>query len=100
MKEFISILGFNENIALAFNEYNGQEYTNPEDSLEQELGWLNESGFCLESSALIDRDVQWGRYLRYLVQWAIGHSSAEYEGMCPACYDEWCSSEDEEVDSL
>lgn len=96
-REFIAILGFDEDVASRYDETNGHEETDPGDFLEREFGWLEQSGVSLGNWALVDGDVRWERYLRYLVQWAIDHNSDEYEGMSPACYDEWRCCEDGEV---
>lgn len=66
----------------------------PGELLEREFGWLEESGFALEGWAIADGDVQWERYLRYLVDWAINHSSDEDEGKSPMTYKRWIKSND------
>lgn len=38
----------------------------------------------------------WERYITYLMQWAEDHKDKDFEGMSPACYDEFCDCEDEE----
>ena len=38
-------------------------------------------------------DSDWNRYCLYLIRWANYHGGPEYEGMSPACYDEWCDNE-------
>lgn len=96
-REFVAILGFDEDVASRYGEVNGHEETAPVEFLEREFGWMEQSGICLENCALVDHDVRWERYITYLVQWAINHSSDEYEGMSPACYDEWCHCEDGEM---
>lgn len=88
-REFITIIGYDENIATGFDNSNGHEDTAPGEFLEREFGWLEQSGLSLEDWALADGDVLWERYLLYLVQWAIEHNSDEYQGMSPACFDEW-----------
>jgi len=40
----------------------------------------------------------WESYLRYLRDWADSHSTPAFYGMTPACFDEWCDNEDQEVD--
>ena len=94
-REFVAILGFDESVASRYDETNGHDETSPGDFLEREFGWIEQSGVSLEDWVLVDEDVQWERYLRYLVQWAIDHNDRVYEGMSPACYDEWRGCEDE-----
>lgn len=96
-REFIAILGFDEDAASRYDETNGHGETTPGDFLEREFGWLEQSGISLDNWALVDYDVQWEQYLRYLVQWALNHHSDEYEGMSPVCYDEWRDCEYGEV---
>lgn len=38
-------------------------------------------------------DSDWNRYCLYLIRWANDHGGPEYEGMSPACYDEWRDNE-------
>jgi hypothetical protein len=40
-------------------------------------------------------DTQWERYLKYLMMWTLDHQNEYYEGMSPACYDEFCDNDDE-----
>lgn len=95
-REFVAILGFDEDAASRYEETNGLGDTAPGDFLEREFGWLEQSGIFLSEWALVDGDVKWERYIRYLVEWAVSHSSEDYEGMTPASYDEWCACEDGE----
>lgn len=95
-REFVAILGFDEDVASRYDEVNGHEEIPPVESLEREFGWIEQSGICLEGCALVDSDVRWERYITYLVQWAIDHSSPDYEGMTPASFNEWRNCESEE----
>lgn len=95
-REFVAILGFDEGVASRYDETNGHEESVPGDFLEREFGWLEQSGISLSEWALVDGDIRWERYIRYLVEWAVSHSSEDYEGMTPASYDEWCACEDGE----
>lgn len=36
---------------------------------------------------------KWENYIQYLHAWADDHSTNEYIGQSPACYDEWCDNE-------
>ena len=38
----------------------------------------------------------WDDYIKYLRKWADEHSSKEFEGCCPVCYDEWKGCEGSE----
>lgn len=42
-----------------------------------------------------ERKEQWTRYIKYLMLWANDHDNYCYEGMSPACYDEFCENDDE-----
>ena len=95
-REFVAIIGFDENAASRYDEVNGHEETAPVEFLEREFGWMEQSGICLENCALVDSDVRWGRYITYLVQWAIDHNSPEFWGMSPASFYEWCDCDDRE----
>ena len=88
-REFIAILGYDEDTASRYGETNGHDEADPGDFLEREFGWLEQSGISLDNWALVDYDVRWEQYLKYLVRWAIDHGGDEYEGMSPASYDEW-----------
>lgn len=43
-------------------------------------------------------DKQWKRYIKYLKMWSLDHQDDCYEGMSPACYDEFCDNDDEPED--
>ena len=94
-RTFIAVIGYDEEVANKYCERNGIDGdTTPGDFLEQEFGWLEESGFSLERWALVDEDVQWEAYLQYLVQWATDHNNPEeYEGQSPLNYEDWKKSE-------
>ena len=64
--------------------------------LETEFVWLQQSGIELRKWLIADEDDEsrWARYINYLIEWAMNHSSEEYDGMSPACYDEWCDNDD------
>lgn len=89
MREFIAIISFDEDTAAEFNEVNGHEDTAPGDFLEREFLPLEQAGFVLGDWALVDHDVSWEQYLRYVVQWAIDHNSDDYIGSSPLTYSEW-----------
>lgn len=69
--------------------------SSPLEYFERETGWLEQSGISLRDSIISDEDdsVRWGRYIDYLISWAFLHYFEGYEGMSPACYDEWCNNE-------
>lgn len=94
VRKFIAVLDYDESVAEKYCEVNGNGETAPGDFLEREFGWLEPSGISLDNWALTDEDVQWERYLKYLVEWAISHGDVGYEGTTPACYDEWKDCED------
>ena len=92
MREFIATLGFDEDVVSEYCETNGidENDVSPGDFLEQEFNWVKDSGISLENWALVDEDVSWEQYLRYIVGWAISHNNpTEYEGFYPLKYDEW-----------
>lgn len=95
-REFVAILGFDEDVTSMHDEVNGHKEIAPVEFLEREFGWMEQSGISLEDCALVDSDVRWERYITYLVQWAINHSSPDYEGMTPADFNGWCDCESEE----
>ena len=88
-REFIAIISFNEEVASRSDEVNGREQLAPVDYIEREFGWLQSSGLSLDKCALVDDDVQWECYLRYIVQWAIDQSSDEHIGNSPLSYESW-----------
>lgn len=65
-RNFVAIISYDEapTTELAPGEY-----------LEQEFGWLQQSGFKLSDWALLDHDVLWEQYLLYLANWIVEHSS-------------------------
>lgn len=71
--------------------------TAPGEYLEKEFGWLEQSGIKLKDWLITDDDdeLRWARYITYLIEWAFEHSGEEFDGMSPACYNEWCNNEDE-----
>lgn len=83
---FIAIISYDEEPAteLAPGEY-----------LEQEFGWLQQSGFKLSDWALVDHDVLWEQYLLYLANWIVEHSSEPcHKG--PDSFSQWkdnCTSQ-------
>ena len=46
----------------------------------------------------LEKENQWLRYIEYLKSWANDHYGVEYEGMSPACYDEFCENDDDYED--
>lgn len=74
------------------------EESSPIEYVEREFGRLEQSGISLQNCIISDADdaVRWGRYIDYLIRWAIDHYGDEFDGMSPACYDEWCDNENEE----
>lgn len=96
-REFVAILGFDEDVASQYDEVNGHEQTAPVEFLEREFGWMEQSGIYLESCALVDYDIQWERYITHLVQWAIEHSSPEHEGATPPSFEDWRFAENGEM---
>ena len=38
---------------------------------------------------------QWEKYIEYLKQWVEDHKEESFEGMSPACFDEWEENEEE-----
>lgn len=89
-REFIAIIGLDEEKMIT---YSGNNDVSPGDFLEQEFGWMEQSGITLENWALIDFDVQWEQYLRYLVDWAISHSSDDEIGKSPMSYKVWLKNQ-------
>lgn len=89
-REFIAIIGLDEEKMIT---YSGNNDVSPGDFLEQEFGWMGQSGITLENWALIDFDVQWEQYLRYLVNWAISHSSDDEIGKLPMSYKVWLKNQ-------
>lgn len=67
----------------------------PVEHLEHEFGWLEQSGISLQNCVISDGDdaARWGRYIDYLINWALDHYGDENDGMSPVCYDEWCDNE-------
>lgn len=85
-RNFIAIISYDEapTTELAPGEY-----------LEQEFGWLQQSGFKLSDWALLDHDVLWEQYLLYLANWIVEHSSEPcHKG--PDSFSQWkhdCTSQ-------
>lgn len=79
-REFIAIIGL---------EQDDPEIT-PGELLEMEFGRMR--GITLEDWAIVDQDVLWEQYLRYLVDWAISHSGDEEVGASLATYKAWVRS--------
>lgn len=61
------------------------------DRLEQEFGWLEQSGVFLEQYRISDEDDvdDWARYINYLFEWAFEHSYEEDTTMSPYSYAQW-----------
>lgn len=71
---------------ISYDEAPTTELT-PGEYLEQEFGWLKQSGFKLSDWALLDHDVLWEQYLLYLANWIVEHSSDVCEG--PESFYQW-----------
>lgn len=52
---------------------------------------VNEIGECEVGSHF--PNVEQEGYLKYLKEWAEIHTSTEYYGQSPVCFDEWCDME-------
>lgn len=85
-REFIAIIGLDEEKMM---ECNGNIDITPGDFLEREFAWMEQSGISLKDWALVDFDVRWEQYLRYLVDWAISHSGDDEIGKSPMSYKAW-----------
>jgi hypothetical protein len=100
-RDFIAKIAIDEDVATMFLDTNGEDVSlaGTGEFLEREFGWLNESGIFLKEYLITDNDdeVRWSRYINYLIEWAMEHSSIEYDGMSPVCYDEWCDNEDSDI---
>ena len=83
-RKVFAIIEVDDNKAIAEDKGTG-EY------LEKEFARLEQSGIDLKHWLIADDDdtERWARYINYLIEWALAHSSEEYDGMSPACYDEW-----------
>ena len=92
-RKFISIIDYDESVASRFDEVNGMGDRAPGEVLESEFETISDSGLTLEDWAIVDDDVQWERYLKYLVEWVILHTGYDFEGYSPMCYGEWCDCE-------
>lgn len=89
-REFIAILGLDEaKMEAAAAEAGCRTDIAPGEFLEREFGWLEQSGFVLESWALLDHDVRWEQYLLYLVDWAISNSDGDQAEQPPESYQSW-----------
>ena len=96
-RKFFAIIDLDEKVAEEYAETNGIDYEAPGAYLEREFGWLEQSGISLDHWMITDEDdeLKWARYINYLILWACEHSNADYyDGMSPACYDEWSGCED------
>ena len=89
-REFIAIIGLDEGKIM---ECIGNDDITPGEFLESEFGIMLQSGITLENWALVDFDVQWEQYLRYLVDWAIFHSSDDAIGKSPMSYKLWLKNQ-------
>ena len=95
MRKIFAIIEIDDDRAIAEDKGTG-EY------LEQEFGWLEQSGITLNHWLVSDYDdvERWARYIDYLIEWAFDHSSEDYDGMSPACYDEWCDMKETEENEV
>ena len=95
-RRFVAIIELDENTALNNCAESGTDYA-PGEYFEKEFCWTELSGLSLEEWMIMDSDDEsrWARYRNYLIHWALNHAGEEYDGMSPACYDEWCDQEDD-----
>lgn len=79
-----------------------ERYPDLNKDLEKKLKTLKRSGLYLEEWALADQEnsSQWSRYIGYIMSWAMTHAGNAYEGMTPACFDEWRDCEGQNEDEL
>lgn len=60
------------------------------DRLEQEFGWLEQSGVFLKNWLIADEgDEEWTLYINYLFKWAFDHCGLDNEGNSPFTYPQW-----------
>lgn len=97
-RKFFAVIEMDEDFAARNTEINGLKDKTHGEYLESEFGWLNQSGLSLIEWMIADEDdeLRWARYVNYLIDWGFRHHSENFEGMSPACYDEWCDNEDTE----
>jgi|GEM_PF-1135404 len=96
-RAIFAVIELDEDVAEETSEEGGYGDEPPGEYLEREFGRLEQSGLRLDNWMITDEDDESrrARYVNYLIDWAMSHSSDEFEGMTPACYDEWCDNEDE-----
>ena len=96
-REFVAKIAIDKNVSQKVLETNGGDISIAGTGayLEQEFGWINDSGIYLRDYITTDENDRWSKYINYLIKWAMEHSGAEYDGMSPACYDEWRDNEDD-----
>ena len=74
---------------------------------QDELGWYGSCPECgasfdietgVDRTSRTDKNIVWDKYLKYLRDWADSHSEPGFQGLTPACYDEWYINEYQECD--
>lgn len=92
-RKVFAVIEVDDDMAIAEDKGTG-------DYLEEEFGWLEQSGISLRDWLLSDEDdvEKWARYIDYLIEWAFDHSdTTAYNNKSPACYDEWDDNEDDKL---
>ena len=61
--------------------------------VEEELGWVEQSGISVESVEDLDDKTPYKKYVSYLVDWIFNHSHDENPGSGPLSYDQWLNGD-------
>lgn len=94
MRQFIAIINYDEGVVSRYCEENGLGDVTPGEYLEQEFGWIEQSGFSLEGWRLCDYDDSWDQYRMYVAEWAMNDvDQDDYKGESPLSYYEWLKEE-------
>lgn len=91
MSKFIATLVLDDSV-LSDPEQNVNDHSSL-GYVEEELGWIEQSGISVESIKQLDDKTSYKKYMSYLVDWIFEHSNDENPGASPLSYDQWLNGD-------
>lgn len=95
MRRLFAEIEIDEEVADRYAETNGVEDSTPVAFLEQEFGWLEQSGISLKYAYIADEDdpEDRARYINYVMEWAKERAEDFERFDSPMSYKEWLRAE-------
>lgn len=92
MSKYLAVLDLDDSVL--DNPDQNVNGNSPLGYVEDELGWVEDSGITPDSIECLNENSIWQSYMKYLAEWIFSHSDASHEGESPLSYREWKEKSD------